>query len=314
MKNLQLYLIIGLLTFFMGCSSSSDDEIPQEPVATVVDRPVDRSANLLAAGDSANDILSNDSFDAMRVEIAYVVGFRPTQDAMDEFVAYLRRHTFKEEIEIVFTELESPEEEELTIQQIANIETENRTVYNDGETIGIYIYFADAPSEGDEEDEGLVTLGAVYRNTSMVIYESTVRRLGNFSTLISDADIETATLNHEFGHLFGLVNLGTPAINDHEDIIRDDDDEPVLDSAGNTMGNSHCNVPGCLMQAQLQFGGPSSSLLARNTFSNTLRAACSLSGKSVLAMLESRNATGRVSNAVPLDPECILDIQTNGGR
>ena len=61
---------------------------------------------------------------------------------------------------------------DLSLQEIADLESENRTEYNDGETLAIYIYFADAPSDSDDEDEGIVTLGAVYRNTSMVIHES----------------------------------------------------------------------------------------------------------------------------------------------
>lgn len=290
MRNLRPYLIASCLMLTFACSKKSE-ETPEE-----IAIPVDKSANLLAAGDSANDILSNDEFTKMKVEIAYVTGFRPTQEAMDEFVTYLKMHTFKENIEMVFNELPSPEEETLTIQEIADLESENRTVYNNGETLGVYIYFADAPSDGNNEDEGLVTLGAVYRNTTMVIHEVTIRELAGRSILISDADVEAATINHEFGHLFGLVNLGTTPVNDHED----------------AEAENHCNVPGCLMRAELQFGGPSgksSGLIAKNE----LKSSCSLSGKSVMQMLEKNTAKGLV-NAVPLDAECILDLQSNGGR
>lgn len=288
MKNLNVYLIAFCL---MLASCKKSDNAPDE-----ISNPIDKSANLLAAGDSANDILSNDEFTKLKIEIAYVTGFRPTQEAMTEFVTYLRTYTFKEDIEMVFNELPSPDEESLTIQEIADIEEEHRTVYNDGETLGIYIYFADAPSDGDDEEEGLVTLGAVYRNTTMVIHEVTIRRLAGRSILISNADVETATINHEFGHLFGLVNLGTTPVNAHEDI----------DS------QNHCDVSGCLMRAELQFGGSSAkstSLLAKNE----LKSSCSLSGNSVMQMLAKSTSKGIV-NAVPLDAECILDLNSNGGR
>lgn len=291
MKKISVYLIATCLMVALGCSSNSDDT-PEE-----ISRPIDRSANLLAAGDSANDILSNDTFTRMKVEIAYAPGFRPTQEAMDEFLTFLRTHTFKNDIEWVFSELPSPGEESLSIQQIADIEEENRTVYNDGDTLGVYIYFSDAPSDGDEEDEGLVTLGAVYRNTSMVIYESTVRFIAGSSTIITRADVETATINHEFGHLFGLVNFGTPAVNDHED----------------TEARGHCNVPGCLMRAQLQFSGPTGRS-AQLTAKNGLQSVCNLSANSVIKMLESNTSARGVVNAVPLDPECMLDLSGNGGR
>ncbi|WP_430967288.1 hypothetical protein [Spongiimicrobium sp. 2-473A-2-J] len=268
MRKIGILFALVLFTF-MGCSKDDDGGTPNSPAQQVVDR----SANLLAAGDSANDILSNDSFTSLRIEIAYVAGFRPTQTAINAFDQYLRDHTFKTDIAITFTELSSPNEETLTLQEIADLEAENRTVYNDGETLGIYIYFTDAPSETDDEDEGLVTLGAVYRNTSMVIYESTIQRLTERSVLITVADVEEATLNHEFGHLFGLVNLGSPAVNDHED----------------PEAENHCNVPGCLMRAELQFGA------------------------GIMGMMESRASRG-MAFIPELDAECVLDLQANGGR
>lgn len=290
MKSIHISAILCALLLVLACTKKSDDN-PEEQ-----SEPIDKSANLLGTGDSANDILSNDKFTKLKIEIAYVEGFKPTQLALDSFITYLKEHTFKETIEMVFLELPSPDEDDLSVQEIADLEAEHRTVYNDGDTLGIYIYFADAPSEDDEEDAGLVTLGAVYRNTSMVIHEITVQRLAGRSLLINNADVEIATINHEFGHLFGLVNLGTPLVNNHEDV----------DSA------NHCNVDGCLMRAELQFGGSSgkANSLAKK---NILKSGCSLSGKSVIQILENNSAKGS-QNAVPLDAECILDLKANGGR
>lgn len=266
MKKFIHAVAVLMLSFALGCSSDNGDDSPG-PI------DVDKSANLLATGASATDLLTNENFTSLVIEAAYVQGFRPTAQAMDEFVTFLRDRTFKEDIEIIYRELSSPGEADLTLQEIADLEEENRTAYNEGETLAIYIYFADAPSSGDDEDEGLVTLGAVYRNTSMVIYERTIRDLANRSSIITIADVEGATLNHEFGHLFGLVDLGTPEVNPHED----------PDAA------NHCNVPGCLMQAELEFGG------------------------AMMSMLESRMASKGLA-ALELDHECILDLQNNGGR
>lgn len=290
MKSLQRWMLLCSVLLIMGCSKKSDDT-PAEQI-----KPVDKTANLLGTGESAHDILANDNFNKLKIEIAYVTGFKPTTEATNELVNYLKAHTFKEGIQLEFLELDSPDEEDLTVQEIADLEAENRTVYNDDETLAIYIYFADAPAENDDEEEGLVTLGAVYRNTSMVIHEVTVRKLASLSSLISFADVEIATLNHEFGHLFGLVNLGTTPVNDHEDIEAE----------------NHCNVSGCLMRGELQFGNSSgkSSLLSAK---NELQSSCSLSGNSVLKMLENNTSKG-LKNSVPLDAECILDLQSNGGR
>lgn len=307
MKKYSISLLILLFTLVFSCSKSADNNTDNDANAG----PIDKSANLLATGASANDILSNANFTKLQVEIAYVAGLRPTDASMTEFQQYLQQHTFKQEVELIFKELPSPDEEDLTLDEIDDLEQENRTVYNNGQTLGIYIYFADAPSEDDDEDKGLVTLGAVYRNTSMIIYESTVRRLAALSSSISVTDVESATLNHEFGHLFGLVNIGTVPVNDHEDVRLDDEGNPEMDSEGNPIGNKHCNVDGCLMRAELQFGRSSKSSLSAKG-ENGLKAGCSLTGKSMMKILES-SLTAKGA-APDLDPECILDLQSNGGR
>ncbi len=293
MRKIGFYFLAWCLIILSACSKNSDND-PQ----TV---PIDKTANLQGTGDSANDILSNDNFDKLLIEIDYVQGFRPTDEAMANFVDFfLKLYTFKEDIQFVYDELPSPNEEELTLDEIAELESKNRTLYNTGSTLAIYIYFADAPSEDDEEDEGLVTLGAVYRNTSMIVHEATVRQLAGKSPFITNADVETATLNHEFGHLFGLVDLGTAQVNQHED----------------TEAVNHCNVDGCLMRAELQFGGPSGKsqlTSSKNVSASGLKAGCSLSGNSVLQMLQKQTSKGAAA-AVPLDAECILDLQANGGR
>lgn len=265
MKRFTLTFWAMALIIFLGCSKDSDP-------GTDPPDGVDKSANLLGTGDSANDILANDTYSRLVIELAYVNDYRPTQASMNNFVNFLRDHTFKQDIEIVYRNLPSPNKNTLTIQEVADLENDNRTLYNDGETIAIYIYFADGiPNE--DVDNQTVTLGAVYRNTSMVVYEENVRFLANQSADITLTDVETATVNHEFGHLLGLVDLGTPEVNPHED----------------PNANSHCNVLGCLMSAELEFGD------------------------GMMSVLKSNKASKGVTVPV-LDAECMLDLQANGGR
>ncbi|MEH6761536.1 MAG: hypothetical protein V7687_10265 [Maribacter arcticus] len=303
MNILKNLLLIALITCFVSCSKSSPDSVDETVVSEV-----DKKANLLFAGDSANDILSNENFDKMKIEIAYVTGFKPTESAMTQFINYLKEHTFKTDIQLIYKELSSPVEDELTLKEIADLEAKNRTAYTSGSTLAIYIYFADAPAEGDDLDGGLVTLGAVYRNTSMIIHEVTIKKLASKSSSISDSEVETTTLNHEFGHLFGLVNLGTDMVNDHE--------SQSENSEGELAGDNHCNQNGCLMRAELLFGGSSGKSIRANSIAQYeagIKAGCALSGNSVLNLLQHTTAKSNAA-AVGLDPECILDIRANGGR
>nr|WP_299385838.1 hypothetical protein [Allomuricauda sp.] len=263
-KKIALYTLMGF-AILLGCSKDSGTTPP--------DDNIDRTPNLQATGSSANDILSNDNYDRILFEIAYVEGFRPQPGTIANFENFIRERTFKSNFVFDYKSIPSPNKESLTIEEIDDLEQENRTAYNDGTILAVYIFFSDAPSDGDDLDEGLVTLGAVYRNTSMVIYESTIRDLASQSNFVTVTEIETSTLHHEFGHLMGLVDLGTEQVNEHED-----------PSAPN-----HCNVSGCLMRAELEFGGPT------------------------MKILESNVSKGLA--AIPqLGPQCILDLQNNGGR
>ncbi|MFD2588999.1 hypothetical protein ACFSQJ_18890 [Croceitalea marina] len=298
-KSVILFLSLFLIVFLACSKSASDDNpTPDDDQSQVPQNPQQLfPANFRATGSSANDILSNTNFDNLKIEIAYVTGFRPTQAAMDQFQDFLRRFTFKGTIELIFNELPSPNKESLNLNDdIGPLEIENRTVYNDGRTLGIYIYFADAPSEGDDLDEGLVTLGAVYRNTSMIIFEKTVKTLADRANSLEDEDVEIATLNHEFGHLMGLVNLGTDAVNDHED----------------TDSDNHCNVDPCLMRAELEFGGAGKSPL-QTLSKGDLHSSCTLDGMGLLKQMEANVSRGAAA-APDLDAECQLDLETNGGR
>ena len=265
-KKIYLWVVLLLAGTLMNCSKDSDPTTPGPD-------SVDRSANLLSAGSSGSDILTNENFDRIQIEIAYVEGFRPTATALDHLRSFLLERTFKEDIAYTFRSLPSPGEETLTLQEIASLESDNRTLYNDGRTLSIYIYFADAPSDGDEPSENLVTLGAVYRNTSMIIHESTIRDLASRSVVITVSDVETTALTHEFGHLFGLVDLGTPEVNPHEDAA----------------SANHCDVDGCLMRAELEFGS------------------------GIMSVMEKRTAKG-LEGLPALDAECLLDLQNIGGR
>lgn len=292
MRKRGIYFLTILSLIFAACSSNESD-----PAETNDDEPpqvVDKTQNLLSTGASANDILSNSNFDRLLIEATYAPGFRPTDEAMSNFQDYLRTHTFKTNIEVTYRELDATGEETLTLNEIDDLEQENRTAYNDGTTLAIYIFFADAPSDGDDLDEGLVTLGAVYRNTSMVIFESTVKTLAGRSLLITTEDVETATLNHEFGHLFGLVNLGTVPINNHED----------------SEAENHCNVDPCLMRAQLEFGPANKAIAVSHS---KIHSSCSLNGNVLIEQMEFQVSRGNAATP-ELDAECRLDLENNGGR
>ena len=234
MKKFYKYCYtLCLFIAITSCSSDGNNGIydpDDEPV-------IDKSLNKKGLGDSAHDLLSDDIYTSINIEVLYVEGYQPTVAAMNNFKAFLEERTYKPDgISISSRKVESSGLSPFEIQEIADIEDEKRSTYNVGDEISIYIYFADGSNE-DDTDERYI-LGSAYRNTSMVIYGETIKKFAARVNAPSKSVIETAVLNHEFGHLFGLVNVGTELQSDHED----------PDYEG------HCTEENCLMRASLEFG------------------------------------------------------------
>jgi len=224
-----------LFIFFFAVSlvASCTKDNPNDPGSG----GVNRTANLKSLGSSASDLLNDATYTSMNIEIVYVEGNRPTDEAISNFQSFLQARIYKPDgIEINLRSANSSGKSPFTIEEIVEIEKEERTAYNVGDEIAVWIYFADGSNEKDTNEK--FVLGSAFRNTSMVIYEKTIRAFASRTGAPSRATIEAATLNHEFSHLFGLVDLGTPPVTDHKD----------------PENEGHCIIEGCLMRASIEFG------------------------------------------------------------
>ena len=228
-------IISFLLTFLFSCKSS---------VTGSNNKQNTRTGNLLAVGKSAHDLLADNNFNKLIVEIQYASGFKPTQTAIDSLQAFLNRRLNKPNgITIALDAITAPGNTQYTLNQIEQIEQTNRQEYNDGKTIAVYYFFADGDYSGNTSNTKV--LGMAYRNTSIVIFENTIQNLSGGIGQPSTAVLETTVMEHEFGHILGLVNIGTPMVTNHED--------------PNHPG--HCNNSKCLMYYNVDTGDIVSNLL-----------------------------------------------------
>lgn len=188
------------------------------------------TANMQPTGTSAFELLSDADFTQLVIELAYVEGYSPTTEAIDDFMAFVDERVYKPEgISLVMNAIPSSGIDNLSIQDIASIEDANRTQYNNGDQIAIWAFFTDGASASNSNNG--VVLGTAYRNTSFVIFEETIRSLSDSPLEPNRSVLEATVILHEMGHLFGLTNLGTPLQSDHED-----EDHP-----------KHCKIENCLM-------------------------------------------------------------------
>ena len=77
---------IFIALIFTACSDDSDSNGVQ---------PINKVLNRQATGSSANNLLSDDTFTSMIIELVYIEGFEPTQQAIDNFTSFLSNRTFK---------------------------------------------------------------------------------------------------------------------------------------------------------------------------------------------------------------------------
>lgn len=202
-------------------------------------------SNKLSVGASANDLLSDTTFSSLVVEVVYVEGFEPSQTAISNFVSFLENRTFKPNgITVQKRAISSPGLTPYTNQEIVAIEDSNRLLYNDDNQIAVWAFFADG-SSANNTDSGVV-LGTAYRNTSFVIYQETIQQLTSGTITNTIPILESTVITHEFGHILGLTNLGTPLQTNHEDL-----EHP-----------KHCNIESCLMYWKAESGNGVMSMIS----------------------------------------------------
>lgn len=228
------FLLVFLLVIMIGCSKENDRQ------------EFHRTSNIQALGTSANDLLSNEEFSSLHIEVITVPGYEPSHTALANLQEFIDARVYKPGgVELSTKTISSPGGGSYSISDIREIEKEHRMVYNSGTEIAVFIFVADGKSSAQEENA--VVLGTAYQNTSIVLYEQAIRDLSETS-MVSRSEIESTTLKHEFGHLLGLVDNGSPAQSDHED----------------PENSAHCSVSGCLMVAAMEFGDGTIDFLKSN--------------------------------------------------
>ncbi|WP_018128180.1 hypothetical protein [Balneola vulgaris] len=178
-------------------------------------------------GDTANGFLSASEYTSLTIEVDYVAGFQPSQAALNNLKSFLESRLHKPGgITItVDDEISSPGQSPYTAQEAFDLEQEHRDIYTEGNTLAAYFIILD----GEFENENV--LGFAYFNTSMALMGERIESISGGFGQPSKTTVETAVLNHEFGHILGLVDNGTPAVEDHVD----------------EANGAHCDVESCLM-------------------------------------------------------------------
>lgn len=235
MKKLTLlFCVIFTLSAINACKKDSKRRIDKYHRQTV--------------GDSAKDILSNEKYKSITIEIIYMTGFAPTSEAVADLKTLVSARCNKSKgITVVMKEIPASGQASYSLTDIAALESEHRSQYTYRKDIAVCFLFVDGPSADNQGSS--VILGQAYYNTSMVIFEKTVKDLsGGFGEPPVNL-LESIVINHEFGHILGLVNLGSGMQTNHEDGSH----------------AAHCTNQNCLMYWQAETGNAVTNMLGGGT-------------------------------------------------
>jgi predicted Zn-dependent protease len=228
----RLSLLPAALAVLAACGSDTSNAEPDpEPYA-----------HDLAPGASAGDFLSGGDFDRLVVEVQYVAGFRPTDAALEALQTFLSARLHKPGgIEVrLGAAVPAPNQASYSADDARALEEQHRTRYTEGTTIAAYLLFLDGEYAG-----GSNVLGIAYNNTSMAVFIEKISQHTGGPLEPSQETVEATVANHEFGHLLGLVNNGSPMQAEHQD-------EP---------NGSHCDNEDCLMHYSVRLSDFIANLL-----------------------------------------------------
>lgn len=227
-KNIYPLLLTIILLGFLSYSCSDSTTGPDENSDSAIE-----FNSKAAPGDSAKSFLEGDQYTSLQVEIDFMPGHQPTQEALDSLKTFLEQRLHKGNISFrTPTEISSGGQSSYTDNDIRNLEEDHRDYYTEAGDNTLQAYFLYVDGEYEQSN----VLGIAYWNTSVAFFGQTIEDIsGTPPTAPSEEKVEGTVFRHEFGHNMGLVGNGTPTQSDHK-----------------TDGSAHCTTDGCLMEPSVQ--------------------------------------------------------------
>ena len=278
-KNFFVTLIVAACAFLFFVNCASDGEDSTEIVEEIL--PIDPfSLEREEGGQDAINILTEEIYTSLTIELAYLEGNRPKQKSLDSLTVFINKRVYKSGgityVETVLPAEAMPSGVSLPYDEEKEIEQEYRTQFRSGTNLALWILMVDEVMLNEDGTNDDSTIGSVYSNTGMVLSIPNITSTAEYSPISGYDGVEASTLQHEFCHWIGIFGPRADAVHEageHEGV--DDDGD----------GTGHCKVPTCLMYV---------------TANNPLQGG-----------YVSRVESGFL---VELDALCIADLQALGGK
>ena len=179
-----------------------------------------------ALGSSAHDLLTASPYEALQIDINYMPGFSVDTTSISNLVIFLNKYLNKPSgIKVFQHQIATSNKSILTVPEIVNIEVRNRTFFTTPSLLCVHILITDGYFANPE------TFANSYWNTSICIFGRTIIDNSDGPFLVTKSRLISTVLQHEMGHLLGLVDQGSPMQQNHKDVAN----------------GAHCINTNCLM-------------------------------------------------------------------
>jgi hypothetical protein len=177
-------------------------------------------------GVAAHDLLSSSRYTSLRIEVSYMPGYQPDVASLNNLSSFLNTYLNKPEgIKIILQPIAASGKQRLSLSDLVTIEQKNRSEFSEGNTMAVHVLITDA-DYSDSND-----LAISYWNTSICLFGKIIYESSGAPGQVSRTNLMSTLLEHEFGHLLGLVGQGSPEQTPHRD----------------PSNGAHCSNQKCLM-------------------------------------------------------------------
>jgi hypothetical protein len=185
-----------------------------------------------AVGLSSQPLLKGEVFKTLTVEVQVLGKAEPTQEALFSLQRFLEKNLHKPGGVIIQSNspLDGTSRESIRVSELKDLEKRYRQTSPFKTHYSLFLLFIDAASAEDTLTHQ--RFAHAYAQSSVVVYSPSIARYSGSTEQVPRWVLEASVLQHEVGHLLGLVNLGTPPLSAHED----------------TQAHGHCKQGSCLMR------------------------------------------------------------------
>lgn len=199
-----------IVLIFIGIGLSQCDD----PAGTGGDGNNFSFSHIRQPGSSAEHFLSDSTFTQLTIEVDYMPGYKPTDEAIQQLKTFVQQRIYKPDgidIEVSASAIASADQAEYTASEVRSLEEEHRDTFSEeGHLVG-YMLIVDGRFEQQN------VLGIAYYNTSTAFFGPAYDENSGDAGQPGRSMLESMSFRHEFGHIFGLVDGGTPMQTDHQD-------------------------------------------------------------------------------------------------